>query len=96
MFDPTYTSVDMGTFINIYWKSIYDDVKEMITSNAPVTCGKEVDLHLFVDADHAGEQFFFTSRFHSSSEYCALRQGQCQWRRPNLCPIESLKHGIWL
>jgi hypothetical protein len=29
----------------------------MITPDAPVTRGKEVDLRLFVDSDHAGEQF---------------------------------------
>jgi hypothetical protein len=28
--DPTYPSVDMGTFIKTDWKSMYGDVKEMI------------------------------------------------------------------
>jgi hypothetical protein len=54
VFDPTYPSVDMGTFINIDWKSMYGDVKEMIPSDAPVPRGKEVDLCFFVDSDHAG------------------------------------------
>jgi hypothetical protein len=56
-FDPTYPAVDMGTFIKIYWKSMYGDVKEMIPSDAPFPRGKEVDMRLFVDSDHAGEQF---------------------------------------
>jgi hypothetical protein len=32
-------------------------VKEMIPSDAPVPHGKELDLRLFVDSDHASEQF---------------------------------------
>jgi hypothetical protein len=55
VFDPTYPAVDMGTFINTDWKSMYGDVKEMIPSDAPIPRGKEVDLRLFVDSDHAGE-----------------------------------------
>jgi hypothetical protein len=62
VFDPTYPAVDMGTFIKTDWKSMYGDVKEMIPSDAPVARGKEVDLRLFVDSDHAGEQFTRRSR----------------------------------
>jgi hypothetical protein len=47
----------MGTFIKTDWKSMYGDVKEMIPSDAPVPRGKEVDLRLFDDSNHAGEQF---------------------------------------
>jgi hypothetical protein len=57
VFDPTYPSVDMGTFIKTDWKSIYGDAKDMITYDAPVPHGKEVDLRLFVDSDHVGDQF---------------------------------------
>jgi hypothetical protein len=52
----------MGTFIKTDWKSMYGDVKEMIPSHTPVTRGKEVDLCLFVDSNHAGEQFTRRSR----------------------------------
>jgi hypothetical protein len=62
VFDPTYPSVDMGTFIKTDWNSMYGDVKEMIPSDAPVSRGKEVDLRLFVDSDNAGEQFTRHSR----------------------------------
>jgi hypothetical protein len=62
VFDPTYPAVDMGTFIKTDWKSMYGDVKEMIPSDAPVPRGNEVDLRLFVDSDHAGEQFTRRSR----------------------------------
>jgi hypothetical protein len=41
---------------------MYSDVKESIPSDAPVIRGKEVDLRLFVDYDHDGEQFTRLSR----------------------------------
>jgi hypothetical protein len=62
VFDPTYPAVYMGTFIKTYWKSMYGDVKEMTPSDAPIPRGKEVDLRLCVDSDHAGEQFTRCSR----------------------------------
>jgi hypothetical protein len=52
LFDPTYSSVDMGNFIKTDWNSMYGDVKEMIPSGAPASCGKEVDMRLSVDYDH--------------------------------------------
>jgi hypothetical protein len=52
----------MGTFIKTDWKSMYGDVKEIIPSDAPIPHGKEVDLRLFVDSDHAVEQFTRLSR----------------------------------
>jgi hypothetical protein len=55
--DPTYRSVDMGTFIKIDWKSVYGDMKAIIPSDAPGFHGKEVDLRLFVDSDHSEEKF---------------------------------------
>jgi hypothetical protein len=62
VFDPTYPAVGMGTFVKPDWKSMYGDVKEMTPSDAPIPRGKEVDLRLFVDSDHAGEQFTRRSR----------------------------------
>jgi hypothetical protein len=62
VFYPAYPAVDMGTFIKTDCKSMYGDVKEIITSDAPIPRGKEVDLRLFVDSDHAGEQFTRRSR----------------------------------
>jgi hypothetical protein len=62
VFDPTYPSVDMGTFIKTDWNSMYGDVKEMILTDAPVPHGKEVDFCLFCYSDHAGDQFTGRSR----------------------------------
>jgi hypothetical protein len=41
---------------------MYGDVKYMIPSDVPVYHGKEVDMQLFVDSDHYGEQFKRRSR----------------------------------
>jgi hypothetical protein len=38
------------------WKSFYGNVEESIPSNAPEPRGKDVDLRLYVDSDHAGEK----------------------------------------
>jgi hypothetical protein len=62
VFDPTYPAVDMGTFIKTDWKSMNGGVKEMAPSDVPIPRGKEVDLHLFVDSDYAGEQSTRRSR----------------------------------
>jgi hypothetical protein len=62
VFDPTYPYVDMGDFIKTELKSMYGDVKEMIPPDASVPRGKEVNLRLFVDSDHASEQITRRSR----------------------------------
>jgi hypothetical protein len=41
---------------------MYGDVKEMIPPDDHVPRGNEVDVRLFVDSDHAGEQFTSRSR----------------------------------
>jgi hypothetical protein len=41
---------------------MYGDVNKMIPSDAPASRGKEIDLRLFFDSDHAGEQFTRRSR----------------------------------
>jgi hypothetical protein len=61
-FDHIYPSVGRGTFIKTDWKSMYGEVKELVPSDAPVPCGKEVALRLLVDSDHAGDQFTRYSR----------------------------------
>jgi hypothetical protein len=60
--DPNYPDVDMVIFIKTDGKSMYCDLKVMIPSDAPVPRGKEVDLSLFVNYDHDGDQFTRRSR----------------------------------
>jgi hypothetical protein len=56
VFDPSYPVIDMSVFKECDWKQYYGDVNEAIPPNAPEAQGKEVDLRLFVDSDHAGDQ----------------------------------------
>jgi hypothetical protein len=62
VFEPTYPDVDMRDFIKTDWKPMYGVSKEAIHQNAPVIIGKAIDLHLFVDSEHAGEHFTRHSR----------------------------------
>jgi len=50
VFDPTYPEIDWSMFA------------EAIPPNAPVPRGKEVEIRMFVDSDHAGDQLVIRSR----------------------------------
>jgi hypothetical protein len=91
VFDPTYPAVDMGTFIKTYWKSMYGDVKEIIPSDAPVPRGKEVDLQLFVDSDHTGEQFTRRSR---TGFVIYLNMSPLVWFSKSQPTVESSVFGV--
>lgn len=56
VFDPSYPTIDMSSFKECDWKNYYGNVTEAIPPNAPEARGKEVDLRIFVDSDHAGDQ----------------------------------------
>jgi hypothetical protein len=62
VFDPAYPVIDASAFINTDWKTMYGDVKEAVPIDGPTPLGKEVDLRLYVDSDHAGEKFTRHSR----------------------------------
>jgi hypothetical protein len=62
VFDPNCPYVDMRAFIKTDWKPMWGDVKEAVPPNAPVKRGKAIDLRLFVDSEHAGENFTRRSR----------------------------------
>ena len=62
VFDPTYPDIDMSQFKECEWKTFYTSTKEEIPGNTPDSRGKEVDLRLYVDSDHAGETVIRRSR----------------------------------
>jgi hypothetical protein len=62
VFDPTYPSIDMSDFKQCDWKNFYGNVKEAIPPDAPEPRGKDVDLRLYCDSDHAGEKLTRRSR----------------------------------
>ena len=61
-FDPTYPEIDMINFKECDWDTFYGDTKEASLPNAPEPRGREDDLHLYVDSDHAGEELTRRSR----------------------------------
>ena len=54
MYDPSYPEIDHSSFNKCNWSEFYRDAKEAIIMNAPEPQGKEVDICMFVDRDHAG------------------------------------------
>ena len=54
--DPTYPNMEAFHFKQCDWKEFYGDVEEPIPPNAPTALGKSIDLRMFVDSDHAGDQ----------------------------------------
>jgi hypothetical protein len=62
VFDPTYPVIDEDAFVTADWKVVYGDIKEALPPDAPLPLGKEVDLRLYVDSDHAGDKFTRRSR----------------------------------
>jgi hypothetical protein len=62
VFDPSYPDIDHTIFKECDWQEFYGDVKEAILANTPTPLGKEVDLRLFVDSDHAGDKLTQQSR----------------------------------
>ena len=61
--DPSYASIAYSKFKSDEdWTEFYGDVKEALPPNAPKPLGKEVELCMFVDSDHAGDKASRRSR----------------------------------
>ena len=56
IFDPTYPDIDLTMFPKCNWDESYSDVSEAILDNMPPPLGKDVDIRMWVDSDHAGEK----------------------------------------
>ena len=55
-YDPSYPTIDLDAFNPNDWKQFYGDVADAIPSNVPEPRGKDVDLRMYIDSDHAGEK----------------------------------------
>ena len=53
VFDPSYPTVNPSNFEDCDWKHFYGDVREALPPDVPEPRGKDVDLRMFVDSDHA-------------------------------------------
>jgi hypothetical protein len=56
IFDPTYPEIDKGDFPQYDWTKFYGEAKEAIPADMPTPLGKDVDLRMMVDSDHAGDK----------------------------------------
>lgn len=62
VFDPTYPILDPNAFSKCDWSPFYNNVKELITENAPSPKGREFTMIVYVDADFAGDKLTRRSR----------------------------------
>jgi hypothetical protein len=56
IFDPTYPKLDMGQFPQYNWTEFYGNVEEAIPVDMPKPLGKDLDVHMMCDSDHAGDK----------------------------------------
>jgi Reverse transcriptase (RNA-dependent DNA polymerase) len=90
VFDPTYPTIDKSKFKEVEWKAFYGDAKEAIPLNAPPPRGKDIDLRLFVDSDHAGDHQTRRSR---TGFFIMLNQAPIVWYSKRQPTVESSVFG---
>jgi hypothetical protein len=56
IFDPTYPTIDMEQFPQFNWTKLYGDVEEAIPVDMPEPLGKDVDVRMMCDTDHAWDK----------------------------------------
>jgi hypothetical protein len=56
IFDPAYPDIDQTAFPSFEWTEFHGNVEEAIPPDMPPPLGKDVDLCMMVDSDHAGEK----------------------------------------
>ena len=88
--NPLYPTIDMDVFKPNDWKSFYGNVEESIPSNALELRGKDVDLRLYVDSDHAGEKR--TRRSHTGF-FVFMNTALVQWFSKQQTTIETSVFG---
>ncbi len=89
-YNPLYPTIDMDVFKPNDWKSFYGNVVESIPSNAPELRGKNVDLRLYVDSDHAGEK---RTRRLRTGFYVFMNTALVQWFLKQQATIETSVFG---
>ena len=90
VFDPTYPEIDQDGFKRYNWTRFYGDVKEAIPIDAPEPLGKEVDLRMFVDADHAGDK---SNRRSRTGFFIFLNSAPITWLSRRQATVETSVFG---
>ena len=61
LFDPFYPNIGHSYFWECDWTYFYEGAVEAIPLNAPPPTEKKVDLHIFIDSNHASNKCTKTS-----------------------------------
>jgi hypothetical protein len=56
IFDLTYPDIDQTAFPSFEWSEFPGNVEEAIPPDMSPPLGKDIDLRMMVDSDHAGEK----------------------------------------
>jgi hypothetical protein len=56
IFDTTYPDIDQTAFPSFEWMEFHGDMEEAIPPKMSPSLGKDVDLRMMIDSDHAGEK----------------------------------------
>jgi hypothetical protein len=56
IFDPTYPKINENDFPQFDWAEFYGNLTEAIPTDMPKPLGKEVEIRMMVDSDHAGDK----------------------------------------
>jgi hypothetical protein len=92
VFDPTYPEIDMSALKECEWKEFYGEAKEPLPLNMPEPRGtKEVDCHLYVDSDHAGDRLIRRSQTRFS---IFLNTAPLIWFSKRQPIVETLVFGV--
>jgi hypothetical protein len=60
--DPMYPDIDQSSFHKYDWKEFYGDVTEALPLDTPEPLGKDIDIRMMVNSDHAGDKLTRRSR----------------------------------
>ena len=89
-YDPTYPTINMTVFKPNDWKQFYGNVEEAIPSNTPEPRGKDVDLRMYCDSNHAGEK---RTRWSCTGFFVFMNTALVQWFSKQQATIEMSVFG---
>ena len=91
VFDPTYPEHPRDAFQSHDWEHFYGGVEEVIPLNASPPRGKEVELTMYVDSDHAGDK---RSRRSRTGYFILLNSALIAWLSKKQPTVETAVFGL--
>ena len=89
--DPSYAGIDYAKFnVHANWHAFYGDAEEDLPTNAPKPLGKEVELHMFVDSDHAVDKATCRSR---TGYMIFINMSMIDWHTKKQATVEGAVFG---